>query len=360
MTLAGCSTLLGIDDLTLYQGSDADLRPEGGSGVGGDDASVGIAPDGRVNEPHDETSGEAATNDVAVPDGSASDRAMAVDTPELACDEYASVACDFSERCGPGVAFYFGTLEICKTRQRLMCLAEFSAPFSGATPELVDACARAEDARTCVGSFRQGPACLLKGRAPDGASCWSDWQCEGGRCAGNDVGCGTCRHPGQIGDSCVNSLDCADYFNTHCKGPFGSGKCTAAQTKGQTCMGGDCQAPLWCKSSVCTDEALSLNGDDCTTVPCSAEHRLVCDLGTSRCRPINFVAPRHPCDALDNCTGIGYCLVAQNGICPSQSPDGQICNADFRCILPARCSNGTCVLPDAARCSANDASTGGG
>jgi hypothetical protein len=341
--LWSCSSVLGIDDLTLYPG---DASPQSESEAthvetdGGDldvsrtgETTAADAPDDQSSNPVDEVGSDTR------------DTGSAPNTPDGACDEYANVACDVMQRCGPAPDFLFTSLDHCVAREKMMCLEEFAAPKTGATPALVHVCIQTEQYRTCGRIFRTSLECRFKGQLPDGAACWSDWQCQGGRCTNVGLNCGTCRKLGQIGDACVDSFDCDDIGSMDCQ----KGKCVVAPTKGQPCNPGICANGLWCQAMTCTDAALAKEGADCSALPCEG-YKLTCDVNTQKCRPIHTYDPGELCGVLDNCRGAGYCLEAPNYVCPSVSPDGQKCNASFRCSLPARCALGTCVLPDPARC----------
>jgi hypothetical protein len=343
-----CSTVLGIEDLALYPGdaggpSDTQT-PSVESGIDGLDA----ATHGESTTGENMTEGGTTDTSSNSPDQTSSDSGDtggAPNTPEGACDEYATTSCDVLQRCGPSPDFFFTSLDHCRTRERMTCLEEFSAPKTGATPALVHVCLQTEKYRACGRVFRTSLECRIKGQLSDGASCWSDWQCKGGRCAGVGLNCGKCTKLGQVGDACVDAYDCEDIDNVDCR----TGKCGASASKGQACNPGYCAKGLWCQASTCTDAPLAKEGADCSALPCEG-YKLTCDVNTQKCRPIVTYEPGELCGVLDNCHGAGYCIDTQNYVCPAISPDGQKCNGSFRCSLPAYCSNGTCVLPDPTRC----------
>jgi hypothetical protein len=331
-----------MEELTLYDAGN-DALAESASSV--PDASVGEASPEAM--PSRDADGSVATPEAAA------DAGLEGSTANI-CDEYAAVACDAYQRC-IHVEFYYTTLEVCLVRERLACLAELSAPATGATPDQIHTCLQAEKVRDCSRNFRTSAACVIKGKVPDGASCWSSWQCQGGLCKGAGLTCGVCHTLGQPGDPCADGTECADIDTMICQGPAGSQHCVKAPGKDEPCASGICKVGTWCSGGICTDAPMQGDGDDCTTRPCDGQKQLVCDLVTHKCRPITFHLPGEACDVLDNCVGAGYCLNQYNRTCSKISPDGQACGSGMRCTLPARCDNGICKIPDPARCSMTDA-----
>jgi hypothetical protein len=157
----------------------------------------------------------------------------------------------------------------------------------------------------------------------------------------------------------MSGLDCADVDTMSCDGPVDAKKCVRAADKGESCTTTFCKNGLWCWNSICTDTAFGSLGDDCHSLPCSAQQKLICDAdATFKCRPVNYIASGKACQALDDCVGAGYCLNT-SGTCPQIAPDGATCNSGARCIPPARCFNGKCTFLDPTRCSATPSDAGG-
>ena len=131
-------------------------------------------------------------------------------TIEQACNDIAQAQCTKRMTCsgGDSVTRVFGTMENCLAREMLSCTNGLSAPQTGNTPTLVEACVAAFATYSCADFFNNNPPapCAATGPRAIGATCAFNGQCASGYCQGlKNSSCGTCEAPPSAGASCASS-----------------------------------------------------------------------------------------------------------------------------------------------------------
>jgi hypothetical protein len=290
------------------------------------------------------------------------DVAIDADSParraaDAACAEQSTAYCARLDQCYSAYMMAaFGDASTCAARLQLACTPPLLASGSSTTPADVRACAAALPTADCVALFGNDDppdACKSKpGTLADRAACSFDAQCAGGKCAlGAGVVCGTCTTRSASGGACDTASDCA--YGLVC----GGGVCVVAAA-----ATGFCDATHPCTTSViCEDNVntcVAALGVDQVCDPsddlCDQVHGLFCEPLGMRCTPVMF-APTGACGT----TNAGFVVCTRGGVCVGANPrcvpsaaDGARCDdsAGPRCLAPATCSGGTCVVKNEYSC----------
>jgi len=291
------------------------------------------------------------------------------------------------ERCAKG-ELAPSTLESARPRYVADCVATLDLAGNLWTPEEVEACAVAVEAKGCGVSVDLLPECAPKaGALAAGAACNVNAQCATGFCdvGESGKGCGECKSPRREGDSCSTfepacaiGLTCYQDGRAMLCGRVGyvqqGAECndrTAVCEPGQGCLfvgqtpvceslyeeGAFCGDHSWCAEGLyCDRDAAKCTkrgvvGDACdSTTLCAAS--LGCDRDTQKCAPLTFAEPGESCGGSVACRE-GVCGQG-NGPprCPPVVEDGEPCSptAHMTCRAPATCIGGACVLPGSTKC----------
>jgi hypothetical protein len=291
-------------------------------------------------------------------------------TAQLACADEANARCALQASCSTdGIQRIYGDLATCVVRVTASCEAALAAPGTGATPALAEACAQALPAVPCLNFETEAlpTACLPPaGALAAGSPCAFSGQCQSSFCnASGTSACGVCAAKTVAGDSCATTgcsvgLFC-DPSTTQCQ-PLG--------IAGTSCDAGHLCAPaLYCDltSNKCAaSAAASATCDPArTTAPwCDTTQELYCDSGTSMCTAAN---PGTTCSTFANgaealatepvhCSAGAACIPTGTnpgpGTCVLPAADGAACDpaAGPPCLEPAKCDQGTCVVPGTQTC----------
>ncbi len=286
------------------------------------------------------------------PCGGSSDKAAA----DKACTDWATHYCNRLESCAPlSLQIGYGELAECIDRNKPVCSSVLRAEGTGQTPSRMASCAQAYDTTGCeeVVVAKPPSACAVPGSLPVGAPCGDDSQCPGpnGYCRmASDDTCGTCAELGPVGAGCYSDRDCDHglvcYFT--CMAPVAAGAACDGITR-------QCPATMICRDYACV--APGASGAPCNprADTCDRDRGLFCDPQVRRCSPYALAAAGAPCGTGTTCRA-GSCATdpaTQKSTCMANAADGADCDptAGPFCTGPARCVNGTCKVPDAARCN---------
>jgi hypothetical protein len=226
------------------------------------------------------------------------------------------------------------------------------------TVENVEACVPILRQVTCTDyALGLGADCLAGGPGAGGAPCSSSSECASGICSVALSACGTCRAPGQVGDSCIVGLPCAQGVLCH----PATGTCVAVPavlphaSAGQACDLG-ASPPMGCEGDlICVPTTSNGTAGTCTPLPTQGEkcfqltHVASCAPGfacgidrsdglrTARC------GNPAPCGTTV-CDSTSFCYETPDvfNVCRLYSVAGEPCsNANYR---ERRCADGTICL----------------
>jgi hypothetical protein len=271
---------------------------------------------------------------------------------QAACAVWAQGLCNRAVACS--ALFDWTDIEQCVQRSALRCelfANDPDIPFDAAS---VSSCPE-PDGGDCTAPY--GSLCLAPGRAPLGASCAWNEECQSYNClflldsTGEFSACGTCQ-PG-CGASCPDGQTC-DFSGD--AGPL----CVPIAGDGESCVDGAvCSGFFYCNSSgTCALDAKAGEacGDGVSGPPCGGGN-LYCD-ETRHCSSYQSAAYGQSCGVVGSeayvCTGFGMCDSTEN-LCLPPASDGAVCDETqgLGCLPPARCVSNTCVFPSLARCLAS-------
>ena|GEM_PF-5133034 len=266
-----------------------------------------------------------------------------------------SALCTKLNECAPLVLKgIYGTLEVCKDRQKISCVDAINAPASGLTSTTVNACLAALPAATCEDLiYRKVSACDIKGTRPNGGACGTDAQCLSGHCTQNNAACGVCAAHVNAGASCVEADDCEPGLDCSAE------RCVVPGAAGTICSDTQvCKYGLYCLNGSCVNTNTTA-GANCADSPfsCNILKGIYCNLAVGKCATLGFVGPGEPCGLVASkfvfCSA-GDCIYpsvdADEGICGSYAGDGATCGDTTGCMEPAICIAGRCKLPSSSAC----------
>jgi hypothetical protein len=274
----------------------------------------------------------------------------------LACADWATHYCNRLETCAPlAVEIGYGDVAQCVERNKPVCSAALKAGGTGQTPSRIESCAQAYDSAGCEEVVVAKPplSCKVPGALPVGAWCGDDSQCSGQNAycrMANDETCGTCSVLGPVGAGCYSDRDCEHglvcYFT--CMAPVALGEACDGMTR-------QCPATLVCFDYTCRAPALVDATCDPRADNCDRDHGLFCDAQTKRCSHYAVADVGASCGTGITCKA-GSCATdstTQKSTCVANAADGAPCDttAGPACMAPARCVDGACRVPDAARCN---------
>jgi hypothetical protein len=302
-------------------------------------------------------------------------------TIEQACSDIAQAECTKRMTCsgGDSVTRVFGTMENCIAREMLSCTNGLSAPQTGNSPVLVEACVAAFATYSCADFFNNNPpgSCVATGLRATGAACAFSAQCASAYCQGlKNSSCGTCEAPPAPGAPC-DSSSC--WHDQTCVGA--TTMCAADGVLNASCDANDpCGYGLTCVGAVASTStpgtcqaAVEATGTACggTMSGCDGTSGLFCGgaSGSKTCMAITYVGDGMPCGDLSSTshaeciaggcyTSTGSAGSGQTGTCKSDTADGTACDTVLGpgCVTPARCvisgdgSAGTCEIPLGSTC----------
>jgi hypothetical protein len=303
--------------------------------------------------------------------------ATAAMTADLACQDVASARCARLDACGTNtVHLRFGDSATCVSRQKMSCLEGLSATSTGATPDTVEACAKALPSVTCNDLFNNtvSSTCQAQiGKLGTGEACVFNGQCRSQFCAtAKNALCGECMAQPEGGDSCASLTSCGPGLKCVNQGtvcasevtqtgdacdrddPCGSGfSCVGARPAAM--MQGTCQPAVTLAGASC--DPLHQTGSGC-----DPNLGLVCDVASSVCVAVTVVDAGRACDATAIvCSASGTCVIptgASLGTCVAAAADGAVCDTSLgpdcmnlsRCVVMGTSTVGTCTLPSDAEC----------
>jgi hypothetical protein len=314
---------------------------------------------------------------VTTSDGGAPDGANVA-----ACTASANAVCALEAKCDPNTPVgQYGDAGACVTRQQLSCLANLTAPATGATAAHTTSCATAESTESCTDYLDLNPpaACATAvGSAATGSACSHNSQCATGFCGIDPASvCGTCQTPPAAGASCAALTSCGQTLacvkgtcvayvtasGSACSAtqPCGTGlSCVIAKNAAAgTCLAAGAMAGVACDP---TTE---------TAAGCDVSKGLSCvgsagGANAKTCQPIVIAQPGSPCGRISGVeTTCAGATCTSNGpdagySCVARAADNAACNSATgpACEPPARCIgtdidggvSGTCTPPSNAAC----------
>jgi hypothetical protein len=197
------------------------------------------------------------------------------------------------------------------------------------TPAKVESCAASIPGVSCASflSLSFGAACAPDpGDLGNGAACGDDGQCQ--------------------------STFCARAPTSQC------GQCAGQTSSGSSCVNGACSGGLVCPSGTCQASVAGKVDDSCSNqTQCDLAHGVGCNTQSGTCIAL-AVSTDGSCGydfsggPFVICPGSGTCDSLMGGNCNSAAADGTSCDPTNgpTCMPPARCSGGTCALPDSSSC----------
>ena len=259
-----------------------------------------------------------------------------------ACAAFAEHRCAALEQCGEQIfALLEGNGAACRRAELQVCRDELAPAGSNATAETIATC----DARAntdCATAFYSEPfACVVPGRAPDGAPCAFNAECAGRYCRRVGAACGLCSRLPALGEECADGILCD--AGLVCK----AHRCVRPPAVGESCDR-DCAPPYVCAKGKCVRPASADEHCDVLGVKapdCDPLGGIECFDGTCS-RPI-IVGVGESCGGVRRCKGRSFC---DDGVCVPEGEDGLPCDAQRSCARPLRCIDGTCVRLSRARC----------
>lgn len=332
------AVLLAFASACANGGGDSGTPPvgDGGSLEGGDATMTGDAP-----HPTDGGGGEAASGTSAA----------------KACADNAASYCTQLQTCAPFlVTTQYGDELTCESRQAPGCLDALSAPGTGWTGDVLEACVTARTALDCTAFLHAKPqpaACFITGTF-NSQSCLYGAQCGTGYCRiASGMTCGNCVALGDTGAPCTTSSDCGGNLlcagSGTCQPPSpATGNCSSMVpcTPGTTCLGGVCVVPGG-PGATC---AAKNGGADCDYY-----QGVYCDGTTSMCTAYAVAQAGDACGGATPtvCAGDATCF---QSLCVAPADDGSACNAasGLNCMAPSSClgteGGTTCALFSASQC----------
>jgi hypothetical protein len=280
-----------------------------------------------------------------------------------ACGEVVTAICNKTNECNAtDIVVAYGSLDACISQVNRNCAQFDQWPGTSWTSDKLLTCAAAVRASSCpLDDTYNSDACkTAPGSLANGSACVDNSQCSGGRCnmtMSGDAGtvvpsieCGVCetRTSSTCGDAgtCVPPQRC-EFTSTSgyaCVTPAAEGSaCGASQS---------CATGLTCRNMVCA-KRLGESAPCAGFGDCDTSIGLGCIDGTCQMPP--HASPGQSCKAPETrCTFGSNCIMTADGgaECISPAADNAPCDNFYgpRCIDPARCTNGTCTLPDYTQC----------
>ncbi len=343
-------------DATVGATVDATVDATIGDAKAGD-ASV-VADSARA----DQAAADGSTADGPVADAAAADKAPAdgpaadVAPPKNVGEACLRVVADFCAKfnsCAPlFIQNEFGDVKTCEARLLIDCLNDGNAPGTGQTVDNILACQAIAKAATCSQFVsNRVTSCDTKGALADAAACGSDAQCKSGYCAKNSNStCGTCSPVVGVGKACQDDSGCEAGLSCG-----DTRVCLKTVSLGEACDNtNQCAGGFYCKAAKCAAAAETVGAACDGDGSCNFLQGLYCT-AAKVCAAIKTAATGEACGAALGtaavCTGGGKCSPnEQNGTCQKVAKDGEVCSDTIRCLTPAVCSGGKCVLPDSAAC----------
>jgi hypothetical protein len=285
-----------------------------------------------------------------------------------ACRDLAAAHCARRNECVPWSAETQGVdLEGCVSSflARTMCTRSLSAKGTSRSLDDIRSCGGAIRTATCA-AFREHfstkrllPACAPKaGALPDGAVCWSAWQCAGAYCGSDRErtdGCGRCRAPRAEGAACERDEECG--YDAVCSR---AKVCTRLGELGDRCDDNrPCLVSWTCSRGTCAPR-VETAGAECNSQlqNCAQSQMLACNSKRKVCSRLKFAKPGEPCgfdDAGDfvSCAAGASCSPGDTRTkCIPWVAPGGACDpsAGRHCTPPEECRVGTCQMPDSSTC----------
>ncbi len=264
----------------------------------------------------------------------------------------------------------YGTVAVCEQVMRADCIAGTNAPGSGQTTEQINGCTAVVadpngnwDCDDYIFSQNTPAACATPaGSLANGASCLVSGQCQSTFCNVPSGGsCGTCAAPLQLHDSCATSNCPASFI---CESTTKT--CETYSQLGASCGAGvSCAVGLTCTPGVdgsTCQSGVDTQGQGCvfSGPGCSFSDGLVCNIQSSTCQGVQFVAPGGACGQVSGqqayCSGgtctFGNCVADGLAGQPcSMAANGGTCITGTRCITPADGgTTGTCQVIGQGTC----------
>jgi hypothetical protein len=296
-------------------------------------------------------------------------------TSSSACQDRAYANCNLVQACSPtALVIRYGTLANCQSLLNQSCVAALTAPSTGDTPAIAEACANtytsdimaiqsAVTKSTLCGNFLYDidlpTECQAQpGSLSLGAACSANAQCQSAWCS-FPVGaaCGTCAPMPSAGSPCASNWpgSCPEGF--YCAS---NNTCVNYAPVGTSCAVAPCQFSSVCVGGMCVMSADTLNGPCLfATGGCNFYDGLVCNAESATCVTAGLAQPRQACGIVDNqsvsCV-MGDCV---RGICVAWASLGGACDlngvqcaADTRCIVTSDGSTtGTCMVSGSSVCN---------
>lgn len=307
----------------------------------GTDAGADIAVDGPGADADDASDQDASGSDAPNPDAVGDASGI---TADQACDHLATALCAQLESCGPLlVDLAYGEVTTCRTVLMSSCVEALALPDTAKTPDWTDECAEALETWTCEDLLtRKTPSACLPPPGPrtDGTLCGEDGQCASGYCGlVPDELCGRCRSRAPQGAACMSDDDC---------------------DMGMMCTVDEVCAPYAPQGAPCSDDQPCAPWLSCSTTPpppgqrrcvevagagqpCDSEGngRPHCDLlngyfcngVTHVCQSFELASPGDTCgvllDGYGLCVGGSFCdLLGLTGTCLAPGEAGDPCSVE--------------------------------
>jgi hypothetical protein len=200
------------------------------------------------------------------------------------CLDFGRAWCEKARQCSPQYQQINGGDALCADRLKLWCEIFLTGPVdTGWNMATLKTCVTSWTTLTCADwqdttEILVGPACVVAGKRPEGASCGTFAPCASGFCTGVINGCGRCAARISAGAACTLSSEC-----TRGLACSASMKCTSAGGVGNPCDADrPCRLSLYCKGGTCSER--EAEGTPCNTyLDCRAD--LACNNATRRCGP---------------------------------------------------------------------------
>jgi hypothetical protein len=300
-------------------------------------------------------------------------------TPGASCADLAAAQCTKLQTCSSGdLSRRYGTLDVCKTRVALGCVASANAPQTSRTIDQIKSCGASLGAQSCADFLNNvlTDACTPKpGPRVNGQPCVFSAQCASAFCAVPDgSACGSCADLPKAGDSCATfgcggrGLGCVT-ATLLCQPVVAlNGACDRDHpcADGLGCVGSTRNTMGTCQSEG-TAVGATCDANRRTASDCQRDQGLYCNATTNLCAMTTLVDAPMQCGLINGvlvqCQNTAACWGASGttaGTCKADVPEGSACDTvnGPSCLLPARCvgmgvdggATGMCVLPDGSKC----------
>jgi hypothetical protein len=264
-----------------------------------------------------------------------------------ACADNAAQYCTQLSTCSPFlVSIQYGDEITCEMAQTPGCMDALSAPGTGWTGDVLEACVKARSMLSCEDFLYAKPypkACEVYGTLVN-KPCRYDAQCATGYCyIAMGATCGNCIQRQPTGGPCKSAADCDG--NLMCSS---ASTCAAPSGIGGPCsMTVPCQSGLACVGSQCVVPGGVDAG--CADAGGTCDYNLGAYCVGSSCAPVTVDTAGGSCmgPPVDQCPGSGEC---QQMFCVPPTADMGACDGSVACAPPDTCNAGTCSLFSASQC----------